>query len=479
MTSPEQPSQKHFVVLGAGIAGLTAAYRLGTAAPDAKVSVWEKSDRVGGVLWTVERDGLQFEQSADNFITFVPWALDLCAELGLTDSLVRTNTVDRRTYVARRGRLYPLPDGFMMLAPTKLWPMVTTPLLTPFGKARAGLELLVPRKKSGEDETIAAFARRRLGREVFERIVEPLLSGIYAGDAEKISLMATLPRFRDLEKKYRSLIVAMTLGQRAAKKAKRQEESGARYSMFVTLRQGLSHLAETLAARLPKGTIQTNRAAAKVEPIPGEVGKTVWRVTDSTGQSELFDGVICALPSFSAGNLFDGTVPAAADFYHQLSQTGCAIVTFAFRKEQIQNDFRGMGFVVPTIEGGSIIAGSFSSHKYPHRAPEGVALIRMFAGGARAPEMTEMGKPELIARVLGEVRPMLRLDGEPFVSEVARWPHGMPQYHLGHLERLAALDGALKNYPTLALCGNAFNGVGIPNCIKSGSDAAKKITEGA
>ena len=269
--------QSKYLVLGAGISGLAAALRLRELEPGARVSLWEKSNRPGGVLHTVERGGFQFEQSTDNFITFVPWGLNLCAKLGLTDRLVRTNNRDRRTYVARRGKLYPLPDGFMMLAPTRLWPMVTTPLLSPLGKARAGLELFLPRLADDRDESIAQFARRRLGREVFDRIVEPLLSGIYAGDAEKISLLATLPRFREMEKNDRSLILAMTKTQKEARRAKREEESGARYSMFVTLKDGLSHLASKCAEALGEGVIQYGRAAARVDRLPGENGAPRWR----------------------------------------------------------------------------------------------------------------------------------------------------------------------------------------------------------
>lgn len=473
--SESQHCPKKIIVLGAGISGLTAALHLCRCANGFEVSVWEKSSRTGGVIETVNRDGLQFEQSTDNFITTVPYALDLCKELGLTDSLVQTNTQDRRTYVVRSGKLHPLPDGFMMLAPTKIWPMATTPLLSPFGKMRAGLELFLPRKKNDDDETIAHFARRRLGREVTARIVEPLLSGIYAGDAEKISLNATLPRFRELEKKHRSLIVAMTLGQRAARAAKRQEESGARYSLFMTLREGLALLPERIEQALPAGAVVRNREAAKVERFFDEIGRTRWRVTDTLGHSESFDAVICACPSSGAANLFAGTVPAAAEFYSQMEQTSCAVVSFAFRKEQIQNDFRGMGFVVPTLEGGSIIAGSFSSHKYPHRAPKGISLLRIFAGGARAPSVVERNDAELSAKILDEIRPLLKIVGQPLTGEIARWPLGMPQYHLGHLDRLARLDAALTAYPSLALCGNSFTGVGIPACIQSGSGAAEKI----
>lgn len=466
-----------FIVLGAGISGLAAALRLRELVPDARVRLWEKSNRPGGVLRTVERGGFQFEQSTDNFITFVPWGLNLCEKLGLTDRLVRTNNRDRRTYVARRGKLYPLPDGFMMLAPTRLWPMVTTPLLSPLGKARAGLELFLPRLNDERDESIAQFARRRLGREVFDRIVEPLLSGIYAGDAEKISLLATLPRFREMEKKDRSLILAMTKTQKEARRAKREEESGARYSMFVTLREGLSRLAEKCAEALGEDVIQYRRAAARVDRLPGESGAARWRVTDESGAAEEADALICALPSPVAGALFTESVPEAARYYDAIEQTGCAVVSLAFRDEQIRRKFKGMGFVVPTREGGSIIAGSFSSHKYPHRAPAGYTLLRIFVGGARAPELAEMPDAPLLERVLTEIRPLLGAEGEPADVEISKWPRGMPQYHIGHLDRLARLNRALEREPTLALCGNSFTGVGLPNCIHTGEEAAEKVAQ--
>lgn len=470
--------KRTFLLLGAGISGLAAALRLTELAPGANIVLWEKSERPGGVLHTVERNGFQFEQSTDNFITFVPWGLNLCAKLGLTDHLVRTNNRDRRTYVARRGKLYPLPDGFMMLAPTKLWPMVTTPLLSPLGKARAGLELFIPRLRGEPDESIAQFARRRLGGEVFDRIVEPLLSGIYAGDAEKISLLATLPRFREMEKKDRSLILAMTKSQKAARKAKREEESGARYSMFVTLKEGLSSLAQKCADALPPGTIRYNREAVRVDRIAGSNGApSRWRAVSADGEETEADALICALPSAVAGGLFTDSVPEVAKFYHSIEQTGCAVVSFVFREEQIKRDFKGMGFVVPTKEGGTIVAGSFSSHKYPHRSPEGYSLIRVFVGGARAPELVDLDDAQLRQRVLDEVRPLLEAEGEPVDTEVSKWPKGMPQYHIGHLDRLAELRGALEKEPTLALCGNSFTGVGLPNCIHTGEEAAEKVVK--
>ncbi|MCF0235106.1 MAG: protoporphyrinogen oxidase, partial [Thermoguttaceae bacterium] len=243
--------QFRVAVLGAGISGLAAAWKIKKMLPDAHVEIWEKSDRVGGVIQTKNIDGFQLELSTDNFITTVPQALELCKELGFSDDdLARTNNSYRRTFVERKGRLYPLPDGFMTMAPTKLWPMATTPILSPMGKIRCAFDLVLPRKTDGAEESLAAFTTRRLGREAFERLVEPLVGGIYGGDARRLSLQATLPRFAEMEKRDRSLIWAMKKTQRAAKKIKREEESGARYSFFVTLKPGLQALPERLAARL-------------------------------------------------------------------------------------------------------------------------------------------------------------------------------------------------------------------------------------
>ena len=223
-------------IFGAGISWLAAAKRLRDVAPNVEFQIWERADRVGGVIGTRVVDGFLCETSVDNFITTVPWGLELCRELGFQDELASTNSRFRRTFVVRNGRLRALPDGFMTMAPTKFYPMLVTPLLSPFGKLRCGLELLLPRRKSSEDESLAAFAIRRLGKEAFDRIIEPLVGGIYGGDAARLSLRATLPRFAEMEEKSRSLIWVMTKTQRAARRVKREEESGARYSFFVTLR---------------------------------------------------------------------------------------------------------------------------------------------------------------------------------------------------------------------------------------------------
>ena len=469
--SLDRPSRLRVAVVGAGTSGLAAAWRLRGRAPEIDLTVFEKSARVGGVIGTRKVGGFLCELSVDNFITTVPYGLDLCRELGFQDELQSTNSRYRRTFVVRNRRLFPLPDGFMTMAPTKLWPMLVTPLLTPWGKLRCGLELLLPRRKSEEEESLAAFATRRLGREAFDRIIEPLVGGIYGGDAAKLSLQATLPRFAEMEAKDRSLIWSMTKSMKKARKTKREEESGARYSFFITLKCGLQELPERLADRIGRERIALNRPVARAERLP-EGG---WNVVDAQGRSERFDAVVFASDSGSAASALKESCPRVSELYGQTDHTGVAIVHLAYRNEQVKRPMEGMGFVVPTSEKNGVIAGSFSNYKYPSRAPEGTTLLRIFVGGARAPETVEKPEDELIRLVHTETAALLDIEGAPIFTDVARFPNSMPQYYLGRLAWRKELQAAVDAVPTLALAGNTLDGVGLPACIKSGYDAADSV----
>ncbi len=472
--SENASSRRRVAVLGGGISGLAAAWRLSKIAPELDVVLWEKTERVGGVIGSKQIDGFHLEASVDNFITTVPWALDLCKELGFEQELTSTNNRYRRTFVVRKRRLYPLPDGFMTMAPTKLYPMATTPLLSPLGKLRCALELILPRRRSQEEESIAAFVTRRLGREAFERLVEPLVGGIYGGDASRLSLQATLPRFAEMERKDRSLIWSMKKSQKKAKKVKREEESGARYSFFLSLSCGMEALPRRLAERLEsenRARVALNREAVKLE----KASDGGWLLTDSTGQTERFDAVLCATPSDAAGALFRSVAPITSEVCAGTERTGTAIVHLAFRNEQVKRPVAGMGFVVPPSEGNGLLAGSFSSFKYPSRAPEGTTLLRIFVGGARSPDSLTIPESELLDRVIAETRALLGVEGEPLMTDVARFPNAMPQYYLGRLDAIRRLREELAATPTLALAGNALEGVGLPACVKSGNDAADKI----
>jgi protoporphyrinogen/coproporphyrinogen III oxidase len=455
-------------VIGGGISGLAAAHRLRELAPQCQMTLFEARSRLGGVLSTLNRDGFQVEQSADNFITTVPWGLDLCQRLGLAEQLVQTNANCRRTFVVRRGRLHRLPDGFMMMAPTQIWPMAVTPILSPLGKLRAAMEYFIPPRRDDEDESMGQFVRRRLGREAFDRLVEPLISAVYAADMDKLSVKATLPRFRDMERQYGSLIRAMR--QQKKQKPNGKAESGARYSMFVTLSQGLSTLINAISARLPAESIRLDSPIQKIER-----SGTAWRVYPEGADYAEFDGVIVATPAHRANQLL---APIDADLAAELGQieySGTAIVSLGYDLRDVGHPLDGMGAVVPSIENSPLLACSFSSQKYTHRAPPGTTLLRVFVGGARRPELAEMPDAELLPLVLGHLRPLLRITGEPVFCDIAHWPRTMPQYHVGHQQRVARIDARLALLPGLKMASSAFRGVGLPDCIHGGELAAEQI----
>lgn len=477
----QDSAPRRVAVLGGGIAGLAAAHRLAELRPNWRLCLFEAGSRLGGVLSTVHRDGFQVEQSADNFITTLPWGLDLCRQLGLTEQLTQTNPAHPRTFVVRGGRLYVLPEGFLMMAPTRLWPLAVTPILSPLGKLRAAMEYFIPPRKDDGDESMANFVRRRLGRETFERLVEPLVSAVYAADMERLSLLATLPRFREMERQHGSLIRAMQ--DQIRRRPQARAESGARYSMFVTLRDGLSTLVDALAARLPAGSVRLNSPVERIQRCGAR-----WRVAlagqgaaASSGESdspEDFDAVIVATPSHVAARLL-ATVDAAlgADLA-KIEHSGTAIVSLGYGREQVAHPLDGMGAVVPSIERSPILACSFSSQKYPHRSPEGKLLLRVFVGGTRQPELAEMPAAELLPLVLRHVEPLLGIRGQPVFCDVAHWPRTMPQYHVGHRELVAGIEQRVGLLQGLELAGNAYHGVGVPDCIHGGQQAADR-TAGA
>ncbi|MDO4575535.1 MAG: protoporphyrinogen oxidase [Planctomycetia bacterium] len=459
-------------VVGAGISGLSAAYRLRECCPDAELAVFDRRNRPGGLIQTDLIDGFEVEQSVDNFITTVPYGLDLCRKVGLESEIVTTTPQHRQTFVVWKNRLCKLPDGFMMMAPTQWWPMAITPLLSPWGKIRSGLELFVPRKKTDDDESMEDFAVRRLGREAYDRLIEPLVSGVYAADMKKLSLLATLPRFREMEKEYGSLILAM-LAARKNRKRHSEVQSGPRYNMFVTIRGGLGRLVHAVVNQLPANTLRLETEVVSLERLSDGWNLT-WR-KDGQTRTERFERLILATEShFGAKLLETAGLTRISSLLGGIEHTGTAIVTVAYRREQIRHKLDGMGAVVPAVEKSPILALSFSNEKYPHRAPEGYALLRIFSGGARNPEMVHLSDDALKKTLLENVSSILGISGSPIMTSLSRWPNTMPQYHLGHLERVAQIEKQVAEIPTLALAGNAFHGVGLPQCVHSGEEAAEK-----
>ena len=472
----KQPRQ--IAVIGGGIAGLAAAHRLVELDSSCSITLMEASSRLGGVLSTLERDGFQVERSADNFITTIPWGLNLCNRLGLSDQLIQTNSAFRRTFVVHSGRLYRLPEGFLMMAPTRMWPLAVTPLLSPLGKLRAAMEYFIPAQKSDADESMAGFVRRRLGREVYDRLVEPLVSAVYAADMEKLSLLATLPRFREMERQYGSLIRAMRKQRKLQPKG--GAESGARYSMFVTLRDGLTSIVDAIAARLPAGSVRLNARVERIERIDNH-----WRVwttnqhtpqnAEATDKTDEFDAIIIAAPSGVAGTLLADVDQKLSADLASIQHSGTAIVSLGYDERDVGHPLDGMGAVVPAIEQSPILALSFSSRKYIHRAPDGKTLLRVFVGGARHEELAEMPDDKLLPLVRKHTEKLLHIQGEPVFCDIAHWPGTMPQYHVGHKDLVARIESQTAAIPNLQLAGNAYHGVGLPDCIHGGEVSAEKI----
>jgi oxygen-dependent protoporphyrinogen oxidase len=469
------PARKSVAVIGGGISGLAAAHRLVELDAGLEVALLEATDRLGGVLETVRNDGFLIERSADNFITDPPWAVELCQRIGFGDQLIPTTTEERGALVVCRGQLERVPAGFMLMAPARLWPLMTTPVLSPWGKLRLLGEALVPRRRSDEDESLGSFARRRLGREVFERIVQPLVGGIYTADPEKLSVRATLPRFLEMERLHGSLVLAARRQDGAAEADTDNSTGGARYGMFVAPREGLSSMIAAVAARLPEGAVRLNCPVQSLTPAPNGSWQVRLAGPGATDESLTFAGLIVATPAPAAAQLCESFDPALAGELRRIQYAGTAIVTLAYRRDQIAHRLDGFGFVVPAIEKRRILAGSFASVKFAGRAPDDAVLVRVFIGGACQADLVELPDDELRALAIDELRSLVGTQGDPLLCDVTRWTGAMPQYHLGHCELISRIGQAASARPNFALAGNAYHGVGIPHCIRSGERAAETV----
>ena len=459
-------------IIGGGISGLTAAYRLSKLLPAAQLELFEASARLGGMLFTQRHDQLLLELGADSFIDKLPAAVDLCRELGLHDQIIPTNAEPRRALVLHGGKLHPVPTGFVQMRPEKVGPMLRTKLLTWRGKLRLLRERWIssPSNLAREDydESIASFSTRRLGREVFQRLVQPLLAGIYTADPYQLSVAATMPTAIDAERQHGSLTRAAFAAQ------KKSQDSGARYASFVTLRGGLGSLIAMLEDQLPDAELHLNTPGSAVT----ENTDRRWSVVRSDGADlGSFDGVVVALPAPVASRLLHAIDKEISKELGAIPYASSAVAVFAYQRDQITDPMDGFGIVIPTIEGRQIVAVSFSSLKFPDRAPDDQVLIRVFVGGALQPELLEGADAEIVQLAQSELSDILGIRGEPVRSELIRWNEKMPQYHVGHLQRVQRIEDLAKQYEGLELAGNAYRGVGIPQCVQSGADAARRLCE--
>ena len=461
-------------VVGGGISGLAAAWSLADKGNQVQVQLFEAGERLGGVLRTEKVDDFQVELGADRFITNKPWGMEFCKKIGFEEELIPTNDRFRKTFVVHAGRLCEVPEGFVLMAPHQVWPVVKTPILSVAGKIRLAWEWCVPRKRDGEDESLAHFVKRRLGREVFERLVQPLVAGIYTADAEQLSLLATLPRFVEMERQHGSWIRAALKERKSKPNGETARVSGARYSLFVTPRRGLSSLVQAIADRLPPDTVKTERQVLRIAKQAEGGWQIVWKSGDGE-VSECFDGVVVATPAPLAGRMLQGSEEELAKALKSIPYAGAGIVSLGYREEQFGKPLAGFGFVVPEVEQRKILACSFSSIKFAGRAPQGKHLLRVFVGGAKHPELVDLPDEELKRLVHAELRDLLQVNGEPEMCRISRYRGAMPQYHVGHLERVAAIEATAARCLGLELAGNAYHGVGIPDCIHSGQQAADRL----
>lgn len=464
-----EAGRRRVVIIGGGITGLAAAHRLvelgRTTGRPIHLTLLEADMRLGGVIRTERSDGFVIEHGPDSILTEHPWAVALCERIGLKPHMVGTRDEHRRTFVVHRGRLQPLPEGFLLMAPTRFLPVLRSQLFSWPGKLRMALDLVLPRG-GGSDESLAHFVRRRLGNEALERVVQPLVGGIYTADPEHLSLAATMPRFLDIERDKRSLIWGMWSNQQRL--AATSDHSGARWSLFASVDDGLQTLVDTLARRLPEGAVHLGRAVASIEK--GDA----WRIATEQGESFEADAVVVAVPAHHGAHLLRDVDAVLAHELDSIDYSSAGIVTFAFDEAQLRRPLEGFGFVVPHVEGRSIIACSYTSVKWPGRAPRGQVLLRAFVGGALQPDILEGDDNALVTLVRRELRELLGIEAEPRLTRVVRWMRSMPQYHVGHQARLARIDERLAAHGGLSLAGNAYRGVGIPHCIHSGETAAER-----
>ncbi|HSF07073.1 MAG TPA: protoporphyrinogen oxidase [Methylomirabilota bacterium] len=462
------------VVIGGGIAGLAAAHRAVELARERSIpldlTVLEARDRLGGTIETERAGGFLIEAGPDSFLSEKPWALALCRRLGLEPRLVGTDDRFRRTFVWFRGRLHPLPEGFQLLAPTRLRPFLASRLLSWPGKARMALDVILPRGAAGDDESLGAFVRRRLGREALERVAQPLVAGIYTADPEELSLRATMPRFLELERAQRSLIIGLWRASRGGPAA--SGTSGARWSLFVTLSDGMGELVHALAARLPAGAVHLKRR------VTGVVRRAAAWAVDGGGPTVEADRVIVAVEAHAASRLLRYVDPSLTTLLQVIPYASSATVSLGYQRAAIRHPLDGFGFVVPRVEGQALLACTFSSVKYPGRAPDGHVLLRCFLGGALNAGILERDDDELVRLAGQELAAALGLVGEPILIRVARHPAAMPQYVIGHLRTLEAIDQRLQAAPGLYLAGSAYRGIGIADCVRSGEAAAERALLG-
>ena len=465
-------------ILGGGISGLAVAYFLRKISKEnnrlIEVRLFEGSPRAGGAIKTEIAEGFLLEKGPDAFITDKPWALALAKELGLENELISTQAVNRRSFIARNGKLLPVPEGFYLVAPLSVRAFLNSSIISWPGKLRMIAEPFLPKKSDDRDESIASFVRRRFGSEALERVAQAMIGGIYTGDPEVLSLRASLPRFFELEQKYGSLIRGLQIEVKS-KKNPFAQASGPRYSLFASFRQGMSVFSDALVKSVPGNLIRTGFLAHGIDYEPRT---RKWQVDFGEKGLKEFDAVCITLSAGRAALLLQKSLPDISKKLANISYESVATVNLAYKREQISHSLDGFGFVVPKSENKTVIACSFSSQKFAGRAPEDYVLLRAFVGGAFGRESFKRNDEELLSAVTSELKEYLGIHGNPVLTRLERYPDAMVQYRLGHTELVRDIRKDISLFPGLSLTGSSYDGVGIPDCVRAAEIEAQKIMEG-
>jgi len=457
-------------IIGGGISGLAAAFALEDlrrSGVEVNYTLYESSPRLGGVLRTEHIDGCLVEAGPDSFITEKPWATDLCRALGLGDQLIGSNDADRKTYILTRGRLVEMPDGLMFMVPTKILPTGFSPLFSLKTKLRMARELFHPPRAVDHDESVAAFVERHYGSEMVDRLADPLLSGVYGGEAANLSVRAVLPRFAEMERTHGSLGRAMLAARKNMSKGPKKSAP----PLFTSLKNGMQHLAETVVARLDPRSLVTNARAQALQPQAGG-----WLVSAGM-QSDHFDSVILALPAPAAAQVLCLASPELAAELAAIQYSSSITVGLGYDRDVRQSLPPGFGFLVPRSEGRRLLAATFVHNKFPHRAPEDRALLRCFFAGSSAENVWQLSDDETVEIVRTELQQILGLRAAPLFARVYKWKSAMAQYGVGHLDRIERIERIRQQLPGLALAGNAYRGIGVPDCIRGGGEAAAQVAK--
>jgi len=448
------------VIVGGGVAGLATAYELHRQS--VPFVLLESGSRVGGVILSEQIDGYTIDGGPDALLIQKPEGIKLCEELGLGDQLVPTK-LPRLAFIQRDGRLHALPAASVLGIPTEWGPFLRTGLFSWAGKARMGAELFVPARRDEEDESIGAFMTRRFGREATTYLAEPLLAGIHAGDVNRLSIRALFPRFPEEERRHGSLLRAF---RRQPKRA--ASSDGA----FKSLPGGLSDLVRALVARLPPDSIRLQTPVRRVRK-----DASGFRVETARQDALFASDVVIAAPAFAAASILSDIRPDLSTLCGEIPYASAATIALAFPRDAVRHPLNGSGFVVPRVENTGIMAASWLSSKWPHRAPGDRVLMRAFVGGARDPDALQKTDAELVDVAMNALRPLLGISGAPLLTRVYRWERANAQHEVGHLDRLARIEDALKHLPGIFLTGSGYRGVGIPDCVADGRATGRQVAE--